>query len=204
MTALASHWDAACQSGADLVSWYQDEAHVSLRLIGLLKIALDAPVIDIGGGASPLVADLLDRGYQDLTVVDISKFALDTAREQLGVRGEELAWVPVDLRDWQPTRTYRLWHDRAVLHFLTGTQDQQTYIRLLTHALAAGGHAIIATFAPDGPERCSGLPVVRYSPESLAALLGPDFEVIEERREAHCTPSGSIQPFTWIVARGAL
>jgi trans-aconitate methyltransferase len=204
MTETARHWDAAYRGGADQVSWYQDEARVSLELIDRLKLALDAPIIDIGGGASPLTADLLDRGHHDLTVLDISRHALDTAREQLEARAEEVTWVHADLRNWHPTGTYQLWHDRAVLHFLTDPQDQRTYTDLLARALVPGGHAIIATFAPDGPARCSGLPVVRYSAENLSALLGTDFDLSEKRHETHQTPSGSIQPFAWIAARRAL
>ena len=201
MNEQAQHWDAAYRRGSDQISWYQDEARVSLELIDRLGVAPDAPIIDIGGGASPLAANLLDRGHRDLTVLDISQQALDTARERLGARADKVTWIRADLRNWRPTRAYQLWHDRAVLHFLTDTQDQRTYADLSARALVPGGHVIIATFAPDGPERCSGLPVVRYAPAELADLLGPSFDVVEDRRETHQTPGGTAQSFTWLVAR---
>lgn len=198
---LAPHWDASYANGADRVSWAQSHATVSLELIAELGVAHDAPVIDVGGGASPLTGELLDRGFADLTVLDISALALQSARERLGERAAEVAWIEGDLRHWRPARRYGLWHDRAVLHFLTDPGDQAAYATLAADTVAPGGHAIIATFAPDGPERCSGLPVVRYAPEDLAALLGERFAVVADRREAHHTPGGAVQQFSWIAAR---
>lgn len=195
------HWDAAYERGADRVSWHQDEAHVSLELIAALDLAGDTPVIDIGGGVSSLAASLLDRGHIDLSVLDVSARALDAARERLDPRAERVARIHADLRTWRPTRRYGVWHDRAVLHFLTDIEDQQRYAELIAAALEPGAHAIIATFGPDGPERCSGLPVVRYSADDLDRLLGDRFERTDHRYETHRTPGGSPQQFTWIVAR---
>lgn len=197
----ARHWDAAYDQGTENVSWTQDEATVSLQLIEQVAVPHDAAVIDIGGGASPLTANLLDRGFTDLSVLDISQRALDAARAQLGDRADAVNWVCADLRDWQAPRQFGLWHDRAVLHFLTGPEDQQRYADLVARAVAPGGHVVIATFAPDGPERCSGLPVVRYSPADLGQLLGSRFELVAEREETHHTPRGTPQKFTWVAAR---
>ena len=201
MSEGAAHWDAAYERGANQVSWFEDEARTSLDLIARAAVAPDTPVIDVGGGASPLTAELLDLGHTDLTVLDISQAALDAARARLGSRAAQVGWIRSDLRAWRPARDYGLWHDRAVLHFLTDPGDQRHYAALVARALAAGGHAVIGTFALDGPERCSGLPVTRHSPESLAGLLGDDFETIVAQHHTHTTPGGSRQAFTWIVAR---
>lgn len=201
MTEPAAHWDAAYERGPDRVSWAQDHAAPSLALIEDLGVPVDAAVIDVGGGASPLAGDLLDRGFNDVTVLDLSRRALDLARERLGARGTHVTWTQADLRAWSPERTYDLWHDRAVLHFLTEDEDRERYAATVARAVAPGGHAIIAGFAPDGPERCSGLPVRRASGEDLAALLGDAFTPVGVRREEHTTPSGNVQLFAWLVAR---
>lgn len=195
------HWDAAYAKGIDRVSWTEPEATVSLKFIDQLAMAPDTPVIDVGGGASPLTMNLLDRGFTDLSVLDISRRALDLARRQLGPRGDDVTWIRADLRDWRPQRQFALWHDRAVLHFLTGREDQKRYSNLIGSALTPGSHAIIATFAPDGPERCSGLPITRYSAAELSGLLGPRFELLDHRHETNKTPNGTPQAFTWVMAR---
>lgn len=197
---LAPHWDAAYDEGPRSTSWNQDEATVSLALIDRLAIGPVTPVVDIGGGASPLVANLLARGFADLTVLDISQHALHLAREHLGARAGDVTWIQADLREWEPERQFGLWHDRAVLHFLTDPDDQALYAQLIARAVVPGGHAIIATFDPDGPERCSGLPVVRYAPADLERLLGNRFELLDHREETHHTPRGTPQRFTWITA----
>jgi 2-polyprenyl-3-methyl-5-hydroxy-6-metoxy-1,4-benzoquinol methylase len=198
---LSAHWDAAYARGPEAVSWFQEQAAVSLRLIDGLGLAAEAPVIDVGGGASPLAGALLDRGLRDITVLDISAHALSAARDRLGPRAAAVTWLQADLRTFTPARRYALWHDRAVLHFLTDPEDRRGYARCVADAVAPGGHAILATFALDGPERCSGLAVQRYDAAGLAALLGDRFDLVADEREQHRTPGGATQRFTWIVAR---
>jgi len=192
------HWnDVYTRKREDEVSWFQPEAKLSLELIGQCGLALDARLIDIGGGASRLVDGLLARGFEDITVLDLSLAALGKARERLGDRGARVHWMVADATAFTPSSSYALWHDRAVFHFLTLPAERATYLRALERGLALGGHLIIATFAPDGPERCSGLEVARYDAAELAAVLGPSFELVESRREEHATPSGGMQPFTF-------
>lgn len=200
MTPDAGHWNTAYTERGDTVSWHQDQATTSLDLIASVARP-GASIVDVGGGASTLVDGLLDRGHRDITVLDLSAVALDTARERLGPHGASVTWRAGDLLAWQPDRTYDVWHDRAVLHFLVDDADRARYAELAARAVAPGGHAIIGTFAPDGPEQCSGLPVRRHSAEDLAALLAGAFEPVRSEREEHRTPSGNVQPFSWLVAR---
>jgi len=194
------HWDAVYQgSKPEAVSWYQPEPVVSLELLDALAVAPDAAVLDIGGGASVLVDRLLARGFSDVTVLDISATALRASRQRIG-DDTRVAWIGQDLLSWKPIRRYDLWHDRAVFHFLSG-EDVESYREVLDRAVTPGGSVIMATFAPDGPERCSGLPVSHYSAEELGAVLGGGFEVVESRREEHTTPTGAVQPFIWVAAR---
>jgi trans-aconitate methyltransferase len=173
---------------------------ISLSLISLLGISGDAAVIDIGGGGSPLAGRLLARSFTDVTVLDISAVALDETERQ--TRGDpRVRYLREDLLAWEPDRRYGLWHDRAFFHFLIAEEDRRAYLRALYGAIEAGGAVIVATFAPDGPERCSGLPVHRYSAEELSRALGNRFQPIESKREQHLTPSGSVQPFTWVAGR---
>lgn len=196
----ADHWERVYgRSETDEVSWYQSESLVSLAFVDLLAIRLDAGVVDVGGGASALVDALLRRGFADLTVLDISESALKASRRRVG-KGAPVVWLAHDLLTWEPDRQYDLWHDRAVFHFLSGTEID-IYQRLLRQAIAPGGSIIMATFALDGPEWCSGLPVTRYDATQLASILEPEFTVVEERREVHQTPGGLNQPFTWIAAK---
>jgi hypothetical protein len=195
------HWDTAYRDRGEAgVSWYQPTANVSLDLIDRLAIPSDAGVIDIGGGASPLVDGLIARGFSDLTVLDVSTRALETVRLRLGA-GASVVLVRADLLEWKPQRRYDLWHDRAVFHFLVAEHDRGTYLRFLRSSLVNGGTVILATFAADGPEYCSGLPVSRYGPDELARALGGDFVILDAEREEHVTPGGVIQPFTWVAAR---
>jgi len=195
-----THWQHIYETTeTNAVSWYQSEPAVSLELIHLLGIAPESGTIDVGGGASILVDRLLARGFTDLTVLDISRAALRASRQRVG-DDAPVTWLAEDLLTWEPTRTYELWHDRAVFHFLSG-QEIEDYRKVLCRALSPGGAVIMATFATDGPERCSGLPVTRYGLIELGAALGKGFEVVEHRREIHVTPSGAVQPFTWIAAR---
>lgn len=200
MTADAGHWDTAYAEKGDTVSWHQTQATTSLDLIAEVATP-EASVVDIGGGASPLVDSLLDRGHRDITVLDLSQVALDTARDRLGERGASVTWRAGDLLAWAPDRTYDVWHDRAVLHFLVEDADRARYADLAARAVAPGGHVVVGTFALDGPEQCSGLPVRRHGADDLAALLAGHFEPVRSAREEHRTPSGNIQPFSWLVAR---
>jgi len=194
------HWDAAYESrGADGVSWFQPAPTISIALVELLKVPQDAAVIDIGGGASLFVDALVARGFRDLSVLDISELALETVSQRLG--SAPVSLLHEDLLAWNPPRRFGLWHDRAVFHFLVHESDQETYLEVLRSALLPGGAVIMATFASDGPEFCSGLPVARYSSAHLAEVLGVGFEVVDQRREEHVTPMGVTQPFTWIAAR---
>ncbi len=196
----ASHWDSAYKSrSATGVSWFQPEASVSLRLIGSLGIGSDQPIVDIGGGASMLVDGLLDRGYTDVTVLDVSQAALDSARDRLGDRADKVHWLREDLLDWEPTRRYSVWHDRAVFHFLVDDVDRERYRGALRTGLAPDGFIVMATFAENGPEQCSGLPVARYTASDLAEEI--ESRLVATEREEHMTPAGGIQPFTWVVAR---
>jgi trans-aconitate methyltransferase len=180
------------------VSWYQSAPRVSLELIETLGIDRDAAVIDVGGGASNLVDHLVEQGFRDVSVLDVSAVALAEGRRRLGDEAP-VAWLREDLLGWEPTRRFDLWHDRAVFHFLVSPDDRERYLRILRSAIRDTGFVVLGTFAPDGPERCSGLPVTRYSVEDLAHLLRLD--VLVTRREEHTTPGGAIQPFTWVAGR---
>ena len=197
------YWDGVYQRrGATGVSWFQGEARTSVDLVRALGITLSTPVIDAGAGASPLTGHLAAAGFTDLTAVDISAEALAAARQRLAgyPPASRIRWIHADLLTWAPARRYGLWHDRAVFHFLTKPADRTAYLATLRAALQPGGGVIIATFGPDGPGHCSGLPVARYSARGLAETLGPSFSVTSERSEQHITPDGTVQPFTWITA----
>ena len=196
-------WDAVYErAGAAGVSWYQREAGVSLELIDRLAIPPDTATIDVGGGASALVDQLRRRGFSDLTVVDVSASALDTVRQRLGEDAHAVHLLRENvISGWNPSRRYGLWHDRAVFHFFVDEADRTRYRNVLRSALRDDGVAIVATFAADGPERCSGLPVARYGPDALVAALGDDLEMLMSRREEHKTSTGAVQPFTWVIVR---
>lgn len=196
----ASHWDDAYRSrGVEGVSWFQTEPTASLELIDRLGVTPDISVIDVGGGASTLADRLIERNFADVTVLDISEEALAEGSRRLP--SASVSWVRADLLSWRPPRSYGLWHDRAVFHFLTDRLDQTRYLDALAEALEPQGYLVLATFAQDGPEYCSGLPVRRYSTSDLARLIGDGFEVMEVLHEDHTTPSGVVQPFTWVAAR---
>lgn len=200
-TGRADHWNEVyARATPSLVSWYQKEPSTSLAIIGELGLPQDAVLLDVGGGASTLVDALLLTGYSDISVLDVSGVALAAARARVGETAV-VTWLNEDLLAWSPPRTYDLWHDRAVFHFLTEPAQRDLYRAALHAALGSGGHAVIATFAPDGPEFCSGLPVVRHDAGSLGRELGPHFVVEDTRRQEHVTPAGVVQPFTWVVAR---
>lgn len=193
-------WDSVYRTReSDTVSWFQAEPTVTLELVELLGVPHDAAIIDAGGGASRLVDRLLAADYTDVTVLDLSPAALAVSQARLG-DATDVEWIAEDLLTWEPARRYDLWHDRAVLHFLSG-EDISIYRELLERSVAPSGCVILGTFAPDGPEQCSGLPVTRYSAAALTGFLAPTFVVIEERHELHTTPSGAVQAFTWIAAK---
>jgi ubiquinone/menaquinone biosynthesis C-methylase UbiE len=171
---------------------------MSLALIERLRVPKSAPVIDVGGGTSLLVNRLLARGYTDLAVLDVSSTALEIARRRLA-DAASVRWLHEDILSWQPERRYALWHDRAVFHFLTDAAERATYLTIMRRTLGDSGALVIATFASDGPERCSGLPVARYDAIGLERLLA-GFTLVESSREEHVTPGGAVQPFTWIAA----
>lgn len=193
------HWEKVYQTKQpDAVSWFQEHATQSLDLIRSTGISLDANVIDVGGGASTLVDDLLKSGFKNLSVLDLSANALAVARNRLGAAGDSVTWIAGDIRSVDlPKNTYDIWHDRAVFHFLTAPADRAAYVQQVMKAVKPGGHVIVATFAPDGPAQCSGLPVVRYSPDELHQTFGPTFELIEHMSEEHKTPWGSVQHFVY-------
>ena len=200
---LAQHWDAAYQSrGTTGVSWFQPETTMSIELINHLGIPHDAAIIDVGGGASLLVDLLIKQAFSDVSVLDVSKAALDATSERVGA-GANVTFLHEDLLTWRPARRFDVWHDRAVFHFLVEPGDRDVYLDLLRSALRPNGVVIMATFASDGPQYCSGLPVARYSADELLSLLGDRFEIVEKRDEQHATPGGVIQPFTWLSARAS-
>lgn len=195
-----AHWeDVYIKKGENEVSWFQENPTPSLELIAQVGATPTSAIIDIGGGASRLVDSLIDRGFEDVTVLDLSEAALMAAKTRLGNHTEQVHWITADVTIWEPQKTYDIWHDRAAFHFLTEENDRAAYVVRLERAVKVGGYAIIATFALDGPERCSGLPVVRYDPTSLGQTLGRAFRLVDSRRHAHATPWGSEQPFQFSV-----
>ena len=198
----AEHWDTVYGAKAeDAVSWYQRDATSSLTMLDACHVPPQASVVDVGGGASVLVDALLARGHQDVTVLDVSEAGLARARARLGDVGHAVHWVVDDVTRWAPERTFDVWHDRAVFHFLTDREDRAHYVERMRAALAPGALVVVATFATDGPEQCSGLSVQRYDAASLHEALGSDLMVVHERRQVHHTPSGAEQPFTWLALR---
>jgi SAM-dependent methyltransferase len=199
-----AHWQGVYTAkGEKEVSWYQDNPAPSLDLIALTGASRGSAIVDIGGGASRLVDHLLARHFERLTVLDLSAAALETARARLGDDAKRVRWEVADVTKWNPSAIYDVWHDRAAFHFLTDAADQSAYVERVRSAVKAGGHVIIGTFAPDGPERCSGLPIVRHDAASLSAVLGPDFELIDTRRHDHVTPWGAVQRFQFSTFRRA-
>jgi SAM-dependent methyltransferase len=197
-----AHWENVYTTkGEKEVSWFQETPAPSLELIALAGLAPNASIIDVGGGASRLVDNLVERKFGQLTVLDLSGAALEAARERLGEAGAGVEWIVADVTTWEPAKTYDLWHDRAAFHFLTDQADQSGYVDRLRRAVKRGGYVIIGTFAVDGPERCSGLPIVRHDAASLAAMLGTDFSLIDARRHRHATPWDAVQQFQFSTFR---
>lgn len=199
------HWEQLYSTKAyDAVSWFQQHAELSLRLIHNTGLGKGAAIIDVGGGTSTLVDDLVAEGYTDLTVLDLSSSALAVARQRLGKNAEVVDWVEGDItRAEFPVHRFDIWHDRAVFHFLTDPADRHAYVERVMRAVRPGGHVIVATFAEDGPEKCSGLPVMRYQPESLHAEFGDAFLLVEDQKEVHHTPFGANQQFVYCYCRKA-
>ena len=195
------HWDFVFETKAsEEVSWFQAESTTSLRL--LQRWASPAgSVIDVGAGTSTVVDALVDAGWRDATVLDISDTALAKVRNRLGDRANAATFVSADVRSWRPNRTFDAWHDRATFHFLVEPTDRDHYVAMVTQAVTPGGVVVLATFAADGPTECSALPTSRYSPEELVRTFGPAFTLEHAEREQHATPFGTIQQFSWVVLR---
>lgn len=195
-----SYWNKVYETKGEAdVSWFQKNPEPSLEFIRRYAPDRSAAIIDIGGGASRLVDYLWVDGFRNLTVLDLSSEAIAIARHRIGNHGYSIKWIVSDATTWHPDDIYDLWHDRAVFHFLTESDDQSAYIRNLKRALKIGGYLVIGTFALDGPEKCSGLPVMRHSSQTLQNLLGSEFELIESRKHDHQTPFQSIQSFQYCV-----
>jgi SAM-dependent methyltransferase len=205
MESRQAHWDNVYVAKPEReLSWYQETPTISLELIRTAGTPKGAAIIDIGGGASRLIDALLAEGFCDLTVLDLSEKALAAAQSRLGPRAGKVAWLCADVTVWEPVRTYDLWHDRAAFHFLTEEAKRQAYAARVKQAVRRGSHVVIGTFAPDGPERCSGLPVMRHDAASIGAVLSEDFALIESRRHDHVTPGGRTQHFQFSLFRRAI
>jgi len=197
------HWDSVYRTRAsEQVSWYQPHLDRSLAFLEATGLGRDARVIDVGGGASTFVDDLLDRGYTNVTVLDLSAAALDVAKGRLGSRASQVKWICADVTDPQlPSEAYDFWHDRAVFHFLREPAARARYVSAVRRMLKPGGHIVVATFGPHGPEKCSGLDVMRFTPEALHAEFGPEFARLSDAVEMHTTPWGSEQEFVYCYCR---
>ena len=197
------HWEKIYETKpANSVSWFQEHAEQSLRLIRDTGVPSTGAIIDVGGGASTLVDDLLDAGYRSLTVLDLSGAALAAARKRLGARAKLVRWIEANITSAKlPAHTYDVWHDRAVFHFLTAPEDRKAYIEAVSRAVKPGGHVIVATFAEDGPTECSGLPVMRYGAQQLHGQFGSLFRLLRHEQEEHHTPSGKVQKFVYCYCR---
>jgi SAM-dependent methyltransferase len=197
-----AHWENVYRTKSENeVSWFQESPAPSLELMELAKPACDAAIVDIGGGSSRLVDELLARGFSNLTVLDLSQAALAAAKVRLGDKADQVRWIAADVTTWVPTRLFDIWHDRAAFHFLTDPADRAAYVACLDKAIKPGGSAIIGTFALDGPEKCSGLPINRYDAASLGEVLGSGLELVHTLRHEHLTPWAAIQRFQFSVFR---
>jgi ubiquinone/menaquinone biosynthesis C-methylase UbiE len=198
-----SHWDRVYDDRAeDALSWFQQHPVRSLALVDASGVGPDASIIDVGGGASSFVADLLSRGFSDLWLLDISAAALAAARNRLGADADRIHWMEADvIRVDLPPANFDIWHDRAVFHFLTKPAEQAAYVEKACATVKPGGHLIIATFAEDGPERCSGLPVARYDAASLRAQFAHCCELLHTDKEVHRTPAGKLQQFRYFLLK---
>lgn len=197
-----AHWQQAYTGkGETGVSWFEASPDISVAILKDIGATPASALIDVGGGAARLVDALLRANWTSITVLDLSGAALDLAKARLGKASERVQWITADVTRWQPSRMYDVWHDRAAFHFLTAAQDRAAYVDRMTRALEPDAHAIIGTFAPNGPERCSGLPVIRYDGDALARAVGPSFNLVGKRDHIHVTPSGVSQSFQFSVLR---
>ena len=197
------HWEKVYSTKAtDAVSWFQQHADLSLTLIKGTGAGCAAAIIDVGGGASTLVDDLLANGFTDLSVLDLSAAALSAARERLGSHASAVQWIEADItKAGLPANRFDVWHDRAVFHFLVTPEDRAAYVQAVFHSVKPGGHVIVATFAEDGPGQCSGLPVMRYRADELHAEFGESFSLSGHKKETHHTPFGTMQQFVYCYCR---
>ena len=193
------HWESVYRTKNDHeLSWHQDHLENSLRLILSTGVGQDGAIVDVGGGSSTLIDDLLDRGFGDLSVLDISSAALERSRARLGKKAEKVKWISADVTDiGLPEFHYDVWHDRAVFHFLTDPEDRRKYVDLVLKSVKTGGHVIVASFAADGPKKCSGLEVVCYSPQEIRAEFGELFQLRRYFLEPHSTPFSTTQEFVY-------
>jgi SAM-dependent methyltransferase len=198
-----SHWERVYSTKeTTAVSWFQEHAHQSFSLIRDTEVPLFASIIDVGGGASTLVDDLLANGYSKITVLDLSAAALAATKTRLGALGNSVQWLEADITEATlPECSFDVWHDRAVFHFLTSPEERQVYVQVVLRSVKPGGHVIVATFAEDGPTQCSGLPVMRYSADELHAEFGAPFELLRHEKEEHHTPFGTVQQFVYCYCR---
>lgn len=197
----SAHWqNVYATKDAAEVSWFEEAPALSLELIAAAYEGRGG-VIDIGGGASRLAGALVEAGYAPVAVLDLSANALAVARDNLGTKADTVEWIVADVTEWHPAARYDVWHDRAAFHFLTEPAQQQAYAQALRTALKPGAIAIIGTFALDGPERCSGLPITRHDAASIAAIIGEGFVLVSERRHDHVTPGGAVQKFQFSTFR---
>jgi SAM-dependent methyltransferase len=197
------HWEEIYRTkGPGAVSWYRPHLDRSLAFLDRAGLSTDAAILDVGGGASTLVDDLLERGFHDVTVVDLSERAILLAKERLGPSAERVRWIVGDVTDVElPEHRFDFWHDRAVFHFLTDEESRAKYVAQVRRALKPNGHIVVATFGPEGPETCSGLPVVRYTAEGIHDQFGDEFRQAGSDREVHSTPWGTEQEFVYCYCR---
>jgi 2-polyprenyl-3-methyl-5-hydroxy-6-metoxy-1,4-benzoquinol methylase len=197
-----AHWDTVYTTkGENEVSWFQEDPAPSLELIDLAQPTPESAIVDIGGGASRLVDSLVAHGFNRVTVLDVSEAGLEAAKARLGERASQVQWIVADVTRWYPTQTFDIWHDRAAFHFLTDPADRLAYVTCMKQIIKPAGHVIIGTFALDGPEKCSGLPVNRYDAAGLAKELGGGFVLLDSRRHDHSTPWNSAQRFQFCIFR---
>lgn len=202
--ARQAHWqDTYAAKGEAGVSWFEPRPETSLDILTEIGSTPASRLIDIGGGASRLVDCLTAARWTSVAVLDISSIALEIAKARLGDGAKHVQWIAADVTRWQPPQQYDIWHDRAVFHFLIASSDRAAYADRLRQAVRPGGYAIIGTFAPSGPERCSGWPVIRYDPQALASEIGSPFALVGKREQTHVTPTGVTQPFQFSVLRSA-
>ncbi len=202
MTDHKEHWNAVYRTkGTEDLSWHQPFPSLSLQIIESLSLREETNIVDVGGGESLLAAKLAEPERHHVTVLDISEAALERGKGRAGAAAKRIEWLECDVRAFSPSRRYDLWHDRAVFHFLIAPEERAGYVAAVERSLVAGGHLIIATFAPYGPGKCSGLPVCRYGPEEMMAVFGRGFELVETFSETHLTPWESGQRFTYFHLR---